>query len=361
MEEAAAPAVDPGPPGAPGAPLEVPEALHLRPESRPHSQVGKPSETRATPSDQGPSGAGGPPPSPEPLGSFPEGLLPLMVAAGVVDADEEEQRGSSGTEVSAAAAAAATAAAEGGPRLLECLFSPNPAQKLAAADTEDLLLLEQQEVHDLLLRHAVRAEHEDKDTLHLLELLMLQPPQQQQQQQQPLKQQGQEKEQQKGPHQEMTAIPHAAVNEQLVDQLLLPHQQHQQVPVKCLCGLPVEGGIFSCTLSSKRQGAAPSSGGTACCMVHHAFSLYAVSHALFCCCCQGKLRCFLLLERCCSIPAADLLLLQQGRGSLVHAAAMGGSRAIIQRLVTAHGLSPRGAPGKSYTSFESTDTARQQP
>ncbi|KAL8273711.1 hypothetical protein Esti_002311 [Eimeria stiedai] len=263
--------------------------------------------------------------------SIPDGLLPLMAAAGIVDGFETEQEKAASAAETMSAAAAEAAAAEGAPRLLECFFGPNPAKQLAAASADDLELLKGQDMHALLLRHAIRAEHDDRDTLQLLELLMLHQQTRQQLQQ------------------EAAPNSNATVKEQLVDQLLLPRQQHEQTfPVECLCGLPVEGGHFSCSSnsssSSRSGGAAAASGGWACCKVTSACSLPAVSQALFCCCCQGKLRCFLLLERCCSIKAANALLLQQGRGSLMHAAAMGGSRAIIRRLATAHGLSPRGAP-----------------
>ncbi|KAL8452801.1 hypothetical protein Emag_002174 [Eimeria magna] len=289
--------------------------------------------------------------APEVDGSIPGGLLPLMAAAGIVDEAETEQEKAASAAEATGAAAAEAAAAEGAPRLLECFFGPNPAKQLAAANADDLELLKGQDMHALLLRHAIRAEHDDRGTLQLLELLMLQQQTQQQLQQ------------------EAASDSNATVKEQLVDQLLLPRQQHEQpFPVECLCGLPVEAGRFSCSSSSNNSSssdssssnnssssdsssssstsgaAAAASGGWACCKVTPACSLPAVSQALFCCCCQGKLRCFLLLERCCSIKAANNLLLQQGRGSLMHAAAMGGSRAIIRRLATAHGLSPRGAP-----------------
>ncbi|XP_026192309.1 serine/threonine-protein phosphatase 6 regulatory ankyrin repeat subunit A [Cyclospora cayetanensis] len=281
-------------------------------------------------------------PSSEAQETFPDGLLPLMVAvaAGVISPYDEEQGAPSSPETAAAAAAAA----EGAPRLLECIFSPHPAQALAAADPKDLMYLHQHEAHNLLLRHAVRAEHDDKETFQLLQLLVLQPMQ--------LQQDSQSEEQQH--NRSPATAPRAAVQQQLLDQLLLPHQQReQQIPVECLCGLPIEGGVFSCSSSndtsstssatsseSRRTNATP---GATCRMATEAMDMHAASHALFSCCCQGKLRCFLLLERCCSIAAADMLLLQQGRGSLMHAAAMGGSRAIIQRLAATHGLSPRGA------------------
>ncbi|KAL8437295.1 hypothetical protein ACSSS7_001058 [Eimeria intestinalis] len=280
----------------------------------------------------------GAPVAAEVQGSIPDGLLPLMAAAGIVDAAETEQEKAASAAEAVVAEAAEAAAAEGAPRLLECFFGPNPAKQLAAASPEDLGLLKGRDMHALLLRHAIRAEHEDRETLQLLELLMLQEQTRQQLQQEAA-----------------AAGSHVTVKQELVDQLLLPRQLHEQpFPVECLCGLPAENGHFSCSssggdsnssssITSSRSGAA-ASGAWACCKVTSACSLPAVSQALFCCCCQGKLRCFLLLERCCSIAAANALLLQQGRGSLMHAAAMGGSRAIIRRLATAHGLSPRGAP-----------------
>ncbi|OEH73681.1 ankyrin repeat-containing protein [Cyclospora cayetanensis] len=117
-------------------------------------------------------------PSSEAQETFPDGLLPLMVAvaAGVISPYDEEQGAPSSPETAAAAAAAA----EGAPRLLECIFSPHPAQALAAADPKDLMYLHQHEAHNLLLRHAVRAEHDDKETFQLLQLLVLQPMQLQQ-------------------------------------------------------------------------------------------------------------------------------------------------------------------------------------
>lgn len=257
-----------------------------------------------------------------------ENLLLTSTATESLDSVEEAQERASVEQLTATAEAAA---ARGAPRLLECLFTPNPARNILEADANDLKLLQQQDVLNVLLRHAIRAEHEDRETLQVLELLLLQRMHREQQ---------------------VTTEASSAVREQLVDQLLLPHQQrHQQLPVECLCGISVEGGVFTCNSGSgKTEGPEVSAAcETACRLVTSASSMHAFAHALFSCCCQGKLRCFLLLERCCSVAAANKLLLQQGQGSLMHAAAMGGSRAIIQRLVSAHALSPRGAPGKPLT------------
>ncbi|KAL8449701.1 hypothetical protein Emed_002956 [Eimeria media] len=341
MEEVAAAASPPDIEAPCGAPEPLPnntcESLRIAPSwgVRAEVEVSSRGSMRCSDAQSAPTTSAAPLAS-EFQSSIPDGLLPLMAAAGIVDAAETEQEKAAAAAEAVGAAAAEAAAAEGAPRLLECFFGPNPAKQLAAASADDLELLKGQDMHALLLRHAIRAEHDDRDTLQLLELLMLQ---------QQLQQEG-------------ASDSIATIKEQLVDQLLLPRQQHEQLfPVECLCGLPVEAGHFSCSSSSNNSSsssdssssstsgaAAAASGGWACCKVTPACSLPAVSQALFCCCCQGKLRCFLLLERCCSIKAANALLLQQGRGSLMHAAAMGGSRAIIRRLATAHGLSPRGAP-----------------
>ncbi|EPR59107.1 ankyrin repeat-containing protein [Toxoplasma gondii RUB] len=72
-------------------------------------------------------------------------------------------------------------------------------------------------------------------------------------------------------------------------------------------------------------------------------SHFAVWQALRCSCLQGKKRTF---ETLCAlgvdVQAADAAAQQQQKGSLVHAAAVGGSQSIIQRLLDDYHLSPEG-------------------
>lgn len=213
------------------------------------------------------------------------------------------------------------------------LVAEGTLDKLSSSEVQQLQQLDE---NGYVLRHVLHREHSDAQTARVLQMMLLPPAEHK-------------------PDGEGVDLVSAA----LVEKLLRPYQpgerrlnrDEESTQIQCLCGLPVVDGVFSCSRNDEGSATACSESGGARSDAHcrriRAVPLAALAHALCSCCLQGKLRSLLLLERCCSVPAANDKLLRQGRGSLVHSAAIGGSRAILVRLVEMHGFSPRGVPGWS--------------